>query len=1289
MNGFGTVCAFTWVVHPTENFKAGYLSAFDDRFVILLLGGPMRFSVHKTMLAQCIVILLVLAIGTIASFAQAGRSGVSGTIRDNNGAVVPGATVKLLNSATGFEQTTTTSDEGVYTFASIPPATYQLEVTASGFKKLVNSGLVLAVDTNARFDSTLETGDVSATVNVNASGIESIVNTQDAALGNSINSQQIVQLPTDLRRVNDLLSVQPGVTRDGYVAGGRSDQANITLDGVDINDQQTGGRSGSGDLSQDSAIRATTESVEEFRVTTLGANANQGRSSGAQVSLITKSGTNSFRGAVFYFNRPTFGSANDFFNNLSGVERPSLDREVYGGAIGGPIKKDKLFFFYSYEGQYQTQETPVNRVVPLAHLGNGTIRFTGTGPSCVNGQCSVGINELRNTIYPEAGINNAAVAVLKDATTRYPSNNTDVGDGVNTGGYRFNSPTVDKENTHILRLDWNPYSNQQVFFRGNYQWDTLAGVSAFPDTPATSNWSHPIGIAAGHNWTISNNKINNFRYGLTRQAFSNQGDSAASAISFRFVFSPLLFARTLDRVTPVHNITDDFTWIKGNHTWQFGGNVRIIRNKRNSFGSAFDSAVTNPSFYNFSGAVLEDEFFNAGYNIDGGDISSVQAAATALIGRFSQYSGNFTFDIDGSVLPAGSPSSRIFATEEYDAYVQDVWKLNSSLTLTLGLRYSLSRPVYEKNGFQVVPSERLGDFFDRRVASAAQGVPLNDLIQFQLGGPANNAPGFYSMDKNNFQPRVAAAWSPDFEKGFLGGLFGKKGDSVIRGGFGITNDYFGGQLAVSFDGLSTIGFTSSNTIAANTYDVTTANGAPLAPLFTGFNQDIRALPGIPAPEQRFSTPADGAQRIESSLDATIESPTHYSWNVSYGRQLPKGMYFEASYIGRAARKLFGARDVMALNNLVDPASGMDWYTAAGMLHDLRAANTPIHQVQAIPYFQNLFPGYTSTVNGVPLNSTQRIYRLVARDGLSGPVGGGFDILDWTFIQAIIDDRGVHPNMFFHPQYAAFSAFGTFANSDYHGGTFSLRQRLNNLLSYDFNYTYSKSMDDVSGLQTDGSYGGQFLLNPLRQRDQYSLSDFDSTHVINANFLFDIPIGRGRAWFSDMNRWADSFVGGWSLRGIMRWNTGQPFSPPFDQAQWATNWNVQSNGVRLGDLGEGVNRDTRNYFADPQAAFNLVRNARPGETGERNTLRGPSYSVLDMGLSKEVTMPYNENHKFQFRWEVFNVTNVQYFAINNVTRASYGLPQDPELSQASSSFGRVFSGIQGNPRRMQFGIRYSF
>lgn len=1249
----------------------------------------MNFSYLRTKTFAGFATLIAAFLFAGAIFAQSGTSGISGTVTDQAGAVVPGATVTLTSLTTGLSRSVVTNNSGTYAFSSIQPSGYRLEVTANGFKKLVNNEIQARVDSPIRFDAKLETGDVSIVVDVTTGTIESVINTSDATIGNNFVAEQITQLPTDLRRVNDLLTLQPGVTRDGYVAGGRSDQANITLDGVDINDQQTGGRAGGGDLNQGSALRATTESIEEFRITTLGANANQGRSSGAQVSLITKSGSNSFKGSAFYFNRPTAFSANNFFSNLAGVERPEIERHVYGGTLGGPIKKDKLFFFYSYEGQNDKPAIPVNRVVPLPHVGRGELRFGGTGPSCVNGNCAIQLAEFNQIYTAVNGANPVALGVLAGAAARYPSNNTIVGDGLNTGGFQFNSPTNSTENTHIGRLDWTPNSSHQLFLRGNYQWDNSVNTSQFPDTAPTKSWSHPYGFVVGHNWTISSNRINNFRYGFTRQAFTNFGDSERNAITFRFVYQPEFFARTLERVTPVQNFTNDFTWIKNDHTVQVGGNVRIIRNNRVSLGSAYDNASLNPSWYASSGNVVNARIAANGYAINGGDISSVQAAATSIIGRLAQYTGQYNYDIDGNTVAIGTPVERTFATEEYDTYIQDVWKAHRTLTLTFGLRYGLSRPVYEKNGFQVKPNIRLGDYFEQRQRSAALGIPYNELLQFELAGPKNNADGWYSLDTDNLQPRFAAAWTPNVPGKIGRFLFGNEGDSVLRGGFGISNDYFGGQLAVAFDGLSTLGFTTSTTIGPNTHNVTSRP----APLFTGFNQQIRTLPLVSNPPNRFFTPDNEVQRIESSLDGTIESPTHYTWNVSFGRSLPKGIYVEASYIGRKGRNLFGARDVMALNNLVDPQSGMDWYTAAGILYDARKANVPIESLGSIPFFENLFPDARTALSVFELpglTNTQAIYALASRDG--------FNIDDWTFIQLIIDDEtefglngnpGLFPNMFFHPQYAAFSAFGTFANSDYHGATFSLRQRLGSTLSYDFNYTFSKSMDDVSGLQTDGSYGGQFLLNPLRQRDNYSVSDFDSKHVINANFSFDLPIGKGRKYFSDLNSFADAVLGGWSLRGIYRFNTGGPISTPFDGQIWATNWNVQSNGVRIRALNSTVDRDTQNIFANPQEALNSFRNARPGETGERNTLRLPGYQTMDMGLSKSFKMPWKEGHEFQFRWEVFNVTNVQYFAAGNFTRASYGLPSDPEDADAPNDFGRIFSDIQGNPRRMQFAFRYSF
>ena len=443
----------------------------------------MSISAVGSKLLMLVSLCVLATIFSLNVMSQSGTTGVSGTVTDQNGAAVPGATVTLINPETSFTRTVTTGDDGKYSFPGIPPATYRIEITAASFKKLINSNVKALVDTPIEVNLALQPGDVSAVVDVTADSIESVINTQDASLGNNFEPRQITQLPTDLRRVADLLNLQPGVTREGYVAGGRSDQANVLLDGVDINDQQNGGRTEQFQTSQDTVLRATAESVEEFRITTTNANANQGRSSGAQISLITKSGTNSLRGSLFYFYRPTAFSANTFFNNAAGrylptdfavqngtakageerAPRPSLARDIFGGSLGGPIIKNKLFFFYTYEGQRQKQDVSVVRTVPMAHVGLGQLRFIGVAPTDPPGTAphliTLSLADL-NSIYSDVGINPLAVSVLHDATVRYPVNDNTVGDGINTGGFRFNSHTDTSENTHIARFDYKINNNQ-------------------------------------------------------------------------------------------------------------------------------------------------------------------------------------------------------------------------------------------------------------------------------------------------------------------------------------------------------------------------------------------------------------------------------------------------------------------------------------------------------------------------------------------------------------------------------------------------------------------------------------------------------------------------------------------------------------------------------------------------------------------------------------------------------------------------------------------------------------
>ena len=1193
----------------------------------------------------------------LATRAYAQVTSLSGTVTDPKGGVTPGVTLSLT-SASGAERTVITDETGSYRFLQLAPGAYALKTELKGFKT-VKQNVDLLVDTPATLDLRLEVGEISETVTVEAGA--SILNVQDVALGNAFEGMRIRQLPLQDRNVTNLLTLQAGVTPEGYVSGARSDQNNLTLDGIDINEQQGGDWA-------NSVLRVTPDSVQEFKMTTNIATAAQGRSAGGQISLITRTGTNDFHGSIYYSNRSTSTTANDFFNNRAGLPRPELRRDLFGGSLGGPIIKDRAFFFYNYEGRRDDKETVVGpQVVPLASLGQGTIKYTNT-----EGGITTLTAEDLNDIYP-VGLNPAALEILADAARKYPANDTGVGDGLNIGGYRFNAATPLHYNAHTATMNFNLTRDARhtLLVRGNYQHDLTVGAPQFPDTPGSNLWSHPIAIAAQHTWTASPSLVNTLRVGLTREAYSQQGDSSDNQIGFRFVYSPKAYTRTLDKTVPVWNFVDDVAWVKGNHTFAFGGNVRIVSNQRSSLASSFDEANTNPTWYDESGAVLTAPFDDIA-----GSESDLQGAIAAIIGRYSYYSGKFNFGPEGNLLPAGAAVDRNFATEEYEMYAQDTWRLRPDLTLTLGLRYSLDRPVYESNGLEVKPAPGLSEIFENRFASAADGIPYNELVILDKSGPANGRPDMYAWDKNNFAPRVGFAWQPSFDNGVLQAIFGTGQKSVIRGGFSMAYDHIGSALAVTFDLNNMLGFSTSQEITANTYNVTDRPG----PLFTGYDQDIRTLPGIVIPsslEFPLSQPADGEARIEWSLDDSLKSPVNYMLSFSIAREFSHGLTVEASYVGRMARNLMAQRDVMMPNNLVDKKSGMDWYTAAGLLYDLRWNNVPIDQVQPIAYFENLFPDYRRW--DLP-TATQSVYSRVSRDGS--------DVPDWTYIQLKLNDSGIYPAMFYQPQYGALAVWSTLAYSDYHAGTISVRERYRNSLNLDFNYTFGKSIDNASGLQREGDWSDNMIVNAMRPDDNKALSNFDMTHIINANALWNLPIGQGRRYFGSMSRVADLFLGGWQLSGIFRWNSGMPEATPYDAQTWATDWKKPSNGVRIRPIEATITKggDYPNLFEDPTYAYQSFRNARAGEIGDRNVLRRQGYVALDMGLSKSFVI--SEGHRVQFRWEVFNATNTQRLGAANADHAGLGLNVDPHITAPSSSFGTI-SQIQGTPRIMQFGFRYDF
>src|SRR5947209_1397028 len=371
----------------------------------------MRSRLHTV--ALVIVCSLTLATLTLG---QSATTSLRGTITDPKGAVVSGATVTLTNPATGFSRTTQTDDQGIYQFLEVPPATYGMTVTSGGFATIKRDNVVLQVSSPATLNINLQVQGSSEIVDV--SGEAPMVNTTDATLGNNFNARQLTDLPSEGRDPVAILSLQPGVvyvgnnvdqtsdSRGGAVNGARSDQTNVTLDGLDDNDQLNG-------FAFTGAMRPTMDSLQEFRVTTSNYDASAGRSSGAQVNLVTKSGNNQFHGSVYEYHRPTIGVANDWFNKQAELRNglpntpQHILRNTFGGSVGGPIKKDRLFFFGAYEGQRTADQTQVSRTVPSASLRAGQLKYlcnpdqTVQTPdtNCVAGNTSANLSIASSSTY--------------------------------------------------------------------------------------------------------------------------------------------------------------------------------------------------------------------------------------------------------------------------------------------------------------------------------------------------------------------------------------------------------------------------------------------------------------------------------------------------------------------------------------------------------------------------------------------------------------------------------------------------------------------------------------------------------------------------------------------------------------------------------------------------------------------------------------------------------------------------------------------------------------------------
>jgi hypothetical protein len=1095
--------------------------------------------------------------------------------------------------------------------------------------------------------------------------------------------------------------------------------------------------------------------------------------------MVTKSGTNELHGSAYEYLRNTYTSANDYLVKLSELQSgnpnvpPKLIRNVFGGSAGGPFWKNRLYFFANYEAYRQREENSVVRIVPSDAMRDGVITYLCADPTKCPGVAATdpsapkGVDGKSFAIQPGYfGLSAAQITGMDPLFTNPPagytgpvgpnpnvlkylqafphSNDQSQGDGYNYVAFRFRGGVPTNNNWYIARLDYKITSNgnHSLFWRGALRNDAAGGVPYLPGQgPETTIADYSKGFTVGYTGVLRPSLINNFRWGYTRQSIGNIGNSDQPFIGFRGLNdnstannSSLAYTRTTDFQVPVHNFVDDVSWLKGKHTLQFGVNTALIRNPRNSFQSSFSDGVTNASWLPAAAIANQGTYFDPAINgfpaVAGSFGNSYDYPLMTLVGAITQVDAQYNYKRDGSTFPQGAALPRRFATDSYEFYMQDSWKVKSNLTVIYGLRYSLFSPPWETDGQQVTPTMSLGTWFNERGVHQSQGIGAwaDPTVSFDLAGPANGGKaGFYNWDYKNFGPRIGIAWSPGATGGLLGSLFGGPGRSSIRAGFGVVYDRIGQGLLATFDRRGAFGMSTTLTSGNGLETMATA---PRATGVTGFSAipqtDVNGqVMFAPAPPGQFpqtfpNQTQGGGYAATFGLDSSIKTPYSYTMDFSVGRELSHGLSLEVAYVGRLSHRLLSQEDLAQPLDLVDPKSHIDYYTAVQALSKVYRTGVPTQNVSAATigptavYWQNMLQALQS-------GGAYRIKRCTGSDamgnaivtGTTDPVQAAYDLFcgfnanETTAIQ-VLDQNGIpdfnnagvsyygncgdtNPtihNCFVNPQYASLYAWRSVGTAAYNALQVNLRKGMSHGVQFDFNYTYSKSIDlesDAERVDLLGAGSLGLIINAWRPKQLRGPSDFDLRHQVNANWIVELPFGKGRYFGRGAHGFTEAVIGGWQLTGLARLTSGFPINAG-NGAAWATNWNLSGNALQVGPVATGLTKNPAglpagsvNLFHDPLGPTGIgayVKNI-PGESGVRNNLRGDGYAGLDAGLSKRWHMPWKESHSLQLRWEVFNVLNLTRFDVQSIT-----------TSIDSGSFGN-YSGLLTNPRTMQFALRYDF
>lgn len=1273
-------------------------------------------------LPQILLCLIMLTSGVGSAFAQGTASRVTGVVIDPSGAVIPDATVTLTREGTSVTFTTQTTSTGTYVFDSVQVGIYTVSVEKQGFKKFISSANPVNVNQPATVDVTLEVGGVGDVVEVIGSA-EQVQTSSSGNFGNTVETRSLEALPIVGERGRNplqFISLQPGVIGNGragtggntggnvHVHGSRDRAFNFTLDGIDINESSAGG-------SNFTPLRPNPDSIGQFQVVTSNFTAELGRSSGAQVSLVTRSGGNEFHGTLFELYRTPRFNANEYENNINGRQKGQFVQHIFGGSLGGPVyfpnfgeggdaiydgRKHKTYFFTNIQLLRATQSFLVTRTVYTAAARQGVLRYLvsdANNPLVINGQritqnspalvdasgnlaagvplCSASVRT--NCIASYNAVTNDPLCATRpgscglDPTTQalinfapLPNNFPAAGDGLNTSGFTFAAPQNERQYDFVAKIDhaFNDHNTMYVRYAQGEQ-NTLgdngnAGLRSFPESPfnRTDTFRNPKNFAANYRYTPTARITNEFVVGLNKFAFTfTNPDPTSVPFILNLPRDPFSVVPQIDneRELATYQLVDNISFIKGSHTFRGGINFRFQRH--DDVRSAVGGANTNLQI-NFSRTTNTP---GAGFNLP----ATTGTAGTLIINGTDRNTllsaindllgrvGNVTQSFVAESDAAYAPAGTPFL---FDARFNEY---DFYIQDTWKIRGNLTFDYGLRWEPKMSPRAGGNNVILRPDRPIRLGEAPTDQIKFVEGK-------LFDDDWNNLAPTVGFAWDPFSD-----------GKTSIRANY-----------RLAYDRMNT--FVTSSAIFPNTPGTTLGcNETNCARLSSDETRRIRfGLPTLVPP----STPAQLRQPPAFSngsltvFDPSTRSPKTNQWGLSLQREVGYGFVAEVNYIGRRGTGLYGAYDVNQVNVFARDSRFNESYLDA--FNTLRASATATS-----PLINALLTGSATNNAG----STQ-FRSLFTTELAQGSIAATALTLSQRVVSGVrtITANGFSSSFFQpFPQFTgALNVIDTNDFSTYHGLETQISRRVGRGLLMQASYTFAKSLDTrsfdpaftIAGRTTSGTNASPAAANtPLDNRDRsinYARSDFDRRHALQGYAVYDLPFGRGKRFLGSAPGAVNQIVGGWELASSFILQSGRPFtvySRIFSVSN-AVLSPANCSGCTPSMAGVVQDAGTNYIFsADERARFSDPAPGQLGNTG-RNFFTGPKFFNLDMTLRKRFYI--GEDRNLEFRADVNNLTNTPSFEFPTSATSSIA---------AGTAFGRIRDSVNSNARRIQLGVKFNF